>query len=96
MAKIAVAIGNLAANEHPAIIIDWAAVDFINPLAIGILLERKAAIERAGGSLSFARMSRFLRTIFWKYGMDEIFEIYSSIEDAIASLEEEWSDGATV
>jgi anti-anti-sigma factor len=86
----------IVASENVAIIIDWAAVDFLHPLAIGILLERKAAIERGGGSFVFARMSKFVRAIFWQYGMDEIFEIYSSIEEALESMSEEWSDDAKV
>jgi anti-anti-sigma regulatory factor len=62
------------------------AVDWIDPLAIGVVLAAKAAVEAGGGDLRIARMTPFVRAILTRYGADEIFECYDSVEDACDSF----------
>jgi anti-sigma B factor antagonist len=89
--EIAQVIGALAELGQNKIVLDWSETDFINPLAIGILIDRRHTLINQQGELKFSRMNSFVRGIFWKYGLDDLFENYSSLEDAIVSFDEEWS-----
>lgn len=89
--EIARLIEALLAQGRTRIVLDWSAVDWIDPLAIGALLKSKAAAEKDDGALKLAGTTPFVRRIFWKYGIDEIFEIYASIDDALTSFDGEWS-----
>ncbi len=95
--QIARTIATLDAQEQRRIVVDWLDVQWINPLAIGLLLARRHALVNQSGELKFSRMRREVRDLFCKYQLDELFENYATLEDAIQSFDEEWaSDGETI
>lgn len=87
---IAAAISAMAARGQGQIILDWAAVEGINPLAIGLLLDRRHAALNSGGALKFCRMTAAVRKIFLRFKVEEFFECYETLEDAIESFNREW------
>ena len=74
---------------------DLRAVDHINYLSIGVLLERLKLLRNLNGDLKLAGMSPFLRDIFKVVGMDRFFEDYTSLEDAIESFDDDWEGDGT-
>lgn len=59
----------------------------INSLAMGILRGKLQAVRELGGDIKIACLNEHIRTIFETIGLDEIFEIYKSEEEAIKSFE---------
>lgn len=90
--KIARAIDALIAQKQNKIVLECSRADWIDPLALGMLMARHHALTHAGGELKFARTNQVIRRIFRKFGVDELFEDYKSLEDAIISFDEEWND----
>lgn len=88
--KLAAAISELTEAGQVRVIVDWDQVEWINPLAIGILLARRHALVNAGGELKFSRMRPEVRTVFSNFRVAEFFESYTTLEDAIESFHEEW------
>ena len=88
---ISAAIAALSAQDQVNIVIDWTKAEAINPLAIGLLLGQRHALLQKSGELKFCRMRREIRQVFFKFGVDELFESYATLEDAIESFDEEWA-----
>lgn len=91
--KIAATIGALIENNQGKIVVDWQDVEWINPLAIGLLLHKRSTLVDRGGELKFCRMQKNVRKIFSDFGVEEFFENYQTLEDAIESFDQEWNDG---
>lgn len=64
-------------------IIDFSELVHINSLAMGILRGRLREVRENGGDIKLANLNPHIATIFEMVGLDEIFEIYSSEEEAI-------------
>jgi len=89
-------IDTLITQEQLRVIIDWTKAAWIDPMAIGLLLARRHALLQKSGELKFARMRPEVRTVFSRFRMTEFFESYATLEDAIASFDEEWIQDGTV
>ena len=89
--QIALTIATLTEQDQRKIVVDWLAADWINPLAIGLLLARRHALISQSGELKFSRMNPTVRKVFLKFEVDELFENYATLEDAIQSFDEEWN-----
>lgn len=93
-AKIIVAaVDALIAQRQVLVIVDWSEAQWINPLAIGLLLARRHALLHAGGEIKFCRMAQAVKEIFFKFGVAEFFENYDTLEAAIESFDEQWESG---
>jgi anti-sigma B factor antagonist len=96
MIRIKNVIGGLLEKDRLKVVLNLRAVDHINYLSIGVLLERLKLLRNLNGDLKLAGMSPFLRDIFKVVGMDRFFEDYTSLEDAIESFDDDWEgDGTT-
>lgn len=87
------AIEALITSEQVKIVLDWEKAEGINPLAIGALLSAQSALLHKSGELKFCRMTPAIRRVFFKFGVDPLFENYATLEDAVASFDEEWASG---
>ena len=88
-------IGGLIEKDRLKVVLNLRAVDHINYLSIGVLLERLKLLRNLNGDLKLAGMSPFLRDIFKVVGMDRFFEDYTSLEDAIESFDDDWEGDGT-
>ncbi len=95
MIRIKETIGSLIEKDRLKVVINLRAVDHINYLSIGVLLERLKLLRNLNGDLKLAGMSPFLRDIFRVVGMDRFFEDYNSLEDAIESFDDDWDGDGT-
>ncbi len=69
-------------------IVDFEGLVHINSLAMGILRGKLQILKEMNGDIKIANLNKHIRTIFETIGLDEIFEIYDSVEDAIKSFHE--------
>ena len=95
MVRIKNVIGSLIDIDRTKVVLNLKAVDHINYLSIGLLLERLKILRSLNGDLKLAGMSPYLRTIFRVAGMDQFFEQYTSLEEAIESFDEDWEGTGT-
>ena len=96
--KLATAISEMTEAGQVRIVVDWSEVEWINPLAIGLLLARRHALIHAGGELKFSGMNQTVNKVFSSFGVAHLFESYATLEDAIESFDEEWEvrDGCSI
>ena len=95
MIRIKNVIGGFIEKNRLKVVLNLRAVDHINYLSIGVLLERLKLLRNLNGDLKLAGMSPFLRDIFKVVGMDRFFEDYTSLEDAIESFDDDWEGDGT-
>lgn len=95
MLRIKNVIGSLIEIDRIKVVLNLKAVDHINYLSIGVLLDRLKILRSLNGDLKLSGMSPYLRTIFRVAGMDQFFEEYTSLEEAIESFDEEWEGSGT-
>lgn len=95
MIRIKDVIGSLIEKERIKVILNLKAVDHINYLSIGLLVERLRLLRNLNGDLKLAGMSPYVRDIFKVVGMDQFFEEYVSLEDAIESFDDDWEWNGT-
>src|SRR3970040_181298 len=93
MIKIKDRIGALIERDQTKVVLNLKAVDHINYLSIGVLVERLRLLRNLNGDLKLAGMSPFLRDIFKVVGMDQFFEEYTSLEEAIESFDGDGGGG---
>ena len=53
---------------------------------MGILRGKLRVVKEMGGDIKLINLNEHIKTIFEMIGLDEIFEIYSSEEEAVASF----------
>jgi anti-sigma B factor antagonist len=95
MIRIKDVIASLIEKERLKVVLNLKGVDHINYLSIGVLLERLKILRNMNGDLKLAGMSPYLRDIFKVVGMDQFFEEYMTLEDAIDSFDDDWEGDGT-
>jgi len=89
-------VGYLELEEHLAgflargrnrLILDLSEATFINSAALGVMSRFWADCARAGGVLVIARPSREARNFLRLGEVDELIDVFPSIEDALAAAE---------
>ena len=95
MVRIKDVIGSLIEKERIKVVLNLKAVDHINYLSIGLLVERLRILRNLNGDLKLAGMNPYVRDIFRVVGMEQFFEEYKTLEDAIESFDEDWEGDGT-
>lgn len=67
-------------------IIDFSELLHINSLAMGILRARLKEVKENSGDIKLINLSSHIATIFEMVGLDEIFNIYPTEEEAMAAF----------
>ena len=68
------------------LILDCENLVHINSLAMGILRGKLQSVKEIGGDIKIIRLNNHIQTIFDMIGLDEIFEIYATEEEAVVSF----------
>lgn len=66
-------------------VIDFGDLVHINSLAMGILRGKLRIVRDLGGDIKLVALNDHIKTIFEMIGLDELFDIYETEEEAIAS-----------
>jgi anti-anti-sigma factor len=72
-----------AAASDPRIIVDLAALEFIDCCALGALGRVRAQARQAGGDLLLAAPRGPVRRILALTGLIDVFSVHASVEDAV-------------
>lgn len=67
-------------------VVDFKGLVHINSLAMGVLRGKLQVVRELGGDIKIANLNDHVRTIFETIGLDEIFEIYITEEEAIRNF----------
>ena len=67
-------------------VIDFGDLVHINSLAMGILRGKLRVVRDLGGDIKLVGLNDHIKTIFEMIGLDELFDIYATEEEAIASF----------
>lgn len=67
-------------------IIDFEELVHINSLAMGILRGKLRIVRELGGDIKLVALNDHIKTIFEMIGLDELFEIYSTEQEALNSF----------
>ena len=84
--KIKETLSTLIENEVNKYIIDFKGLIHINSLAMGILRGKLQVVREMGGDIKIINLNKHIQTIFETIGLDEIFEIYKTEEEALKSF----------
>jgi anti-sigma B factor antagonist len=68
------------------LIVDLSGVTFIDSTALGVLIGGVRRVNAAGGSMALVVASRPVQRVLSITGLDRVFTIHESLEDAIAAL----------
>lgn len=90
MTKIKKIICEDLLRDQPRFVLCLKKVEFVNYLAIGVLAAGLKTIRNCNGDLKLAEMDPLVREIFTHVGMDQLFEIYATVGEAIEAFDEEW------
>jgi anti-anti-sigma factor len=82
-AESVTAVLTTAAARDPRIIVDLAALEFIDCCALGALGRVRAQARQAGGDLLLAAPRGPVRRILALTGLIDVFSVYASVEDAV-------------
>ncbi|MDR1831766.1 MAG: STAS domain-containing protein [Fusobacteriaceae bacterium] len=76
----------LEEEDYKNFIIDFEQLEHINSLAMGILRGKLKTVKELGGNIKLIKLNDHVKGIFEMIGLDEIFEIYETEEEALESF----------
>ncbi|MGL4981209.1 MAG: STAS domain-containing protein [Fusobacteriaceae bacterium] len=80
-------IAKLVEGDITKFIIDFEGLVHINSLAMGILRGKLRVVKEAGGDIKLIKLNEHIKTIFEMIGLDEIFEIYETEDNAVEAFD---------
>ncbi|MFZ4483235.1 MAG: STAS domain-containing protein [Chthoniobacterales bacterium] len=69
-----------------ALIIDMGGVDFLASVGIRSLIRPSQALSMRGGKLAVANLNPQISEFFTLTGLDQMFRVYETVQDAAAGL----------
>ena len=73
--------------ENGQAVLDMGQVTFIDSSGLGVLVGLNRQLMRSGGELRLAALTRAVATVFELTRLHRFFEIYDTVEEAVASFE---------
>lgn len=75
----------VTADRSGHLIVDLSDVAFISSAGLAMLLVKGKMLNRSGGRLTIAGASKRVHEVLLMAGFEELFDIFASVEDAIAA-----------
>lgn len=79
-------VGALVQEKRLNLVIDMAAIDFIDSSGLGSLISSLRSVNKLGGNIKIASLQDQVRAIFELTRLHRIFEIFNEREGAIKSF----------
>lgn len=76
----------LVGSGHQTLIVDLGGVTFLDSTGLGVLVEARTATAEAGGLLPVVCTQQRILKLFTITGLDGVFSIHASVDDAVAEL----------
>ena len=80
-------IASIIENGCPNVIVDLSRARYIASTTVGILIGQKASAAQRGGDLRLCRLSPGLWKMFGLLGVDSLFELYDTADEAVRSFQ---------
>lgn len=90
--RVPLAVDEQLREGRVRLIIDLAAVDFIDSSGLSLLLNAQRRVQRASGVLAVVEPPERVRRVFEMTRLDRAFRLCATREDALAALDEPVSD----
>lgn len=74
-------------SEDPKVVVDFAAVDFLPTAMLGNLIAANTKMINKGAKLGVSGASEQVRSIFEVTRLDQLFQFFDHIDDAIKGLQ---------
>ena len=84
--KLKERLAKLVENEVYNFVVNCEELSHINSLAMGILRGKLREVKGHGGDIKLSNLNEHIKTIFEMVGLDEIFEICATEEEALAKF----------
>lgn len=84
--KIQERIRDLAENDVVKVILDLTKVNWIDSTGLGELIASLSSTKNKGGNLALANLQDPVQSLLKMTNLDEIFDTYDSVEDALNNL----------
>lgn len=79
-------ITDLLGSGAKTVVVDLSGVAFLDSTGLGALVEARSATADAGGSLPLVCSQERIIKLFTITGLDEVFAIHATVDEAVASL----------
>ncbi|MDJ0976262.1 MAG: STAS domain-containing protein [Planctomycetota bacterium] len=76
-------IDKMISQGDNLMILDLHLLKFINSAALGYLIKTSKSVEGQGGEMVMARPSKFVKKTLSTLGLDSVFKMFETVEDAI-------------
>jgi len=80
-------IKTFISDEAFQIVLDMEKVQFMDSIALGMLVPLLLYAKRLGGSLKIAKLNPNIHKLFHVLQLDKIISIYDTVEDAVKSFQ---------
>lgn len=81
-------IDKMISQGDNLIILDLHLLKFINSAALGYLIKTSKSVTDQGGEMVMARPSKFVKKTLTTLGLDGVFKIFTTVEDAIVHFKQ--------
>jgi|GEM_PF-6317655 len=79
-------VDGLIADGERRIVMDLAALPFMNSSALGYLIKTRSILLERGGQLALVRLQQAIRNILVVTNLESLFALFDSAEAAVESL----------
>ncbi len=76
-------VRNKESSEHPNLVIDLTKVNYIDSSGLGALIALQKDARFNGGALSVVGASEQIKRVMKMTNLDKLFELYSTLEEAL-------------
>jgi len=80
-------VDDLTEKGFRKVVLDMSGVPWINSTGLGILITGYTTIKKAGGSMKVCNVKERVLSIFYIAQLQSIFQVYETLEEAMASFE---------
>jgi anti-sigma B factor antagonist len=84
--KVAAALAAVIEQKPPRVVVDLAAVSYIDSSGLAVLIEGMQNVEAYGGKFILAGLQDNVRPIFEIARLDQVFIIFPHVDAALAAL----------
>jgi anti-sigma B factor antagonist len=83
--RIAASLNQMIASKPKQLVVDLSQVSYIDSSGLAVLIEGMQNVAAYGGKFALAGLQEGVRPIFEIARLDQVFQIYPSVDAALAS-----------
>jgi anti-sigma B factor antagonist len=80
-------LDRLTDTDGLRLVVDFSGVNYMNTAGIEVLISTMKHLRERGGAMALAQLPKPVQKVFQITRLNEIFPIFDTVEDAIASFE---------